>query len=56
MEKREREGEGGREGARERERLHMKNLATILLLKTKLSEKFQHFNAIDGSIKMLKNS
>ena len=34
----------------------MKNLATILLLKSKLSGKFQRFNAIDRSIEMLKNS
>ena len=33
------------------------NLATILLLKSKLSRKLQRFNAIDGrSIEMLKNS
>ena len=34
----------------------MKNLATVLLLKPKLSGKFQRFNAIDGSIKILKHS
>ena len=34
----------------------MKNLATILSLKGKLSEQFQCFNVIDGSIEMLKNS
>ena len=35
-------------------KLHlMRNLATILPLKSKLSAKFQRFNAIDGSIKML---
>ena len=33
----------------------MRNLATILLLQSKLSGKFQCFNAIDRSIKMLKN-
>ena len=38
----------------ERKWLFMRNLATILLLKSKLSRKFQRFNAIDGSIKMLK--
>ena len=32
------------------------NLATILPLKSKSSEKFQRFNAIGGSIEMLKNS
>ena len=36
----------------ERKWLLMKNVATILPLK--LSEKFQRFNAIDESIKMLK--
>ena len=36
---------------------HIKgNLATILPLKSKLSGKFERFNAIDGSIQMLKNS
>ena len=40
----------------ERKWLLMKNLATILSLKSKLSGKFQCFNAIEGSIKMLKNS
>ena len=30
--------------------------ATILPLKSKLSGKFQRFNAIDGSVEMLKNS
>ena len=39
-----------------RKRLFMRNLATILPLKSKLSRKFQRFNAIDRSIKMLKNS
>ena len=36
----------------------MRNLAIILplTLKSKLSRKFQRFNAIDGSIEMLKNS
>ena len=34
----------------------MKNLAAILPFKSKLSAKFQHFNAIDKSIEMLKNS
>ena len=33
----------------------MRNLATIFPLKSKLSGKFQRFNAIDGSIAMLKN-
>ena len=32
----------------------MRNLATLLPLKSKLSGKFERFNAIDGSIKMLK--
>ena len=32
----------------------VRNLATILPLKFKFSGKFQHFNAIDGSMKMLK--
>ena len=36
--------------------LLMRNLATILPLKSKLSGKFQLFNAIDGRIEMLKNS
>ena len=40
----------------ERKWLFMRNLATVLPLKSKLSGKFQRFNAIDGSIKMLKNS
>ena len=40
----------------ERKRLFMRTLATILPLKPKLSGKFQRFNAIDGSIKMMKNS
>ena len=31
-------------------------LAAIVLLKSKLSGKFQRFNAIDGSIEILKNS
>ena len=31
----------------------MENLATVLLLKSKLSGKFQRFNAIDGSMEML---
>ena len=34
----------------------MKNLATILSLKSKLLGKFQRFSAIDGCIEMLKNS
>ena len=34
----------------------MRNLAIILPLKFKLSGKFQYFNAINGSIEMLKNS
>ena len=33
----------------------MRNLAIILPLKSKLSGKFQRFNAIDESIDMLKN-
>ena len=33
----------------------MRNLAIILPLKFKLSEKFQRFNASDESIEMLKN-
>ena len=33
----------------------MRNLATISPLKSKLSKQFQRFNAIDGSIEMLKN-
>ena len=33
-----------------------KNFATILPLKSKLSGKFQSFNATDASIEMLKNS
>ena len=33
----------------------MRNLATIFPLKSKLSGKFQRFNAINGSIAMLKN-
>ena len=33
-----------------------RNLATILPLKSKLPGKFQRFNAIDGSIEILKNS
>ena len=38
----------------ERKWLLMRNLTTILPLKSKLPEKFQRFNAIDRSIKMLK--
>ena len=34
----------------------MWNLDTVLLLKSELPGKFQRFNAIDGSIKMLKYS
>ena len=34
----------------------MRNLATVLPLKSILSGKFRRFNAINGSIKMLKNS
>ena len=33
----------------------MRNLAVILPLKSKFSEKLQRFNAIDGSIEMLNN-
>ena len=40
----------------ERKWLLMRNLATISPLTSKLSGKFQCFNAIDGSIEMLKNS
>ena len=40
----------------ERKWLLMRNLATILPLKSKLSGKFERFNAIGGSIEMLKNS
>ena len=40
----------------EKKLLLMRNLATILPLKFKLSEKFQRFNIINGSIEMLKNS
>ena len=36
--------------------LLMRNLATILPLKSKLSGKFQYFNAIDINVEMLKNS
>ena len=36
--------------------LLMRNLATTLLLNSQFSGKFQRFNAIDGSIKMVKNS
>ena len=34
----------------------MRNLATILSLKLKLSGKFQLVNAFDGNAKMLKNT
>ena len=34
----------------------IRNLVTILPLKAKLSGKFQRFNAINGSIEMLKSS
>ena len=34
----------------------MRNLARILFLKSKLSRKFQCFNATDGNIEMLKKS
>ena len=40
----------------ERKWLLTRKLVTILPLKFKLSRKFQRFNAIDRSIKMLKNS
>ena len=40
----------------ERKWFLMRNLATTLLFKPKLSGKFQRFNAIDGSIEMLENS
>ena len=36
--------------------LLMRNLTTVLPLKSKLPAKFQRFNAIGGSIKMLKSS
>ena len=36
--------------------LREENTSIILPLKSKLSGKFQHFDAIDGSIEMLKNS
>ena len=36
--------------------LLMGNLATFLRLKSKLSGKYQRFNAIDGSIELVKNS
>ena len=39
-----------------RKLLFMRTLAIIFPLKSKLSRKFQRFNAIDGSIKMMKNS
>ena len=39
----------------ERKWLLMRNLATILPLKSKLSGKFQPFNAIVGSIAMIRN-
>ena len=32
----------------------MRNVAAVLLLKSKLSGKFQHFNAINRCIEMLK--
>ena len=40
----------------DRKGLLMRNLGAILLLKSKLSEKFQRFNGIYRSIEMLKNS
>ena len=40
----------------ERKWLLMKNLATILPLKSKLPGKFYRFNALSGSTKMLKNA
>ena len=40
----------------ERKWLLLRNLARILPLKSKLSGKFQCFNAVNGSIKILKNS
>ena len=40
----------------ERKWLLLRNLARILPLKSKLSGKFQCFNAIDGGIKILKKS
>ena len=39
----------------EKKWLLMRNLAVILPLKSKFSEKLQRFNAIDGSIEMLNN-
>ena len=40
----------------ERKWFPLRNVVTILPLKSKLSGKFQRFNAIDRSIKILKNS
>ena len=40
----------------ERKWLLMRNLATVLPLKSKLSGKFQRFNAVNGSMEMLINS
>ena len=40
----------------ERKWIHVRNLATIFPLKSKLSGKFQRFNVIDESIEMSKNS
>ena len=40
----------------ERKWLIMINLAAILPSKSKLSRKFKCFNAVDGSIKILKNA
>ena len=34
----------------------MRNLVTILPLKSKLSGKFQRFNVIDGNMEMMKNN
>ena len=40
----------------ERKWLLMRNLATVLPLKSKLSGKFQRFNAVNGSMEILINS
>ena len=40
----------------ERKRLFMRNLTTVSPWKSELSGQFQRFNAIDGSIEMLRNS
>ena len=40
----------------EKKQLLMRNLATVLPLKSKLSGKFQRFNVVNGSMEMLINS